>query len=238
MTRFQRGADGPVRIGHRGAAALEPENTIGSFRRAIELGVDYVELDVVELADGTLVVAHDLRSLAPEPLTFEEALEFFAAEDVGLHVDVKCRRCGVEIAAALGRHGLTERAVASSFWPQVLAEIRAADPALATALTYPEDRHGLARKRLLAPFVVPAVLMLGRLLPRRLPRWLAATRIDVAMLHYGVVSEAAVERCRAAGVPVWTWTVNSEDVLARVLSAGVDGVISDDPRIFRATLTP
>lgn len=259
MTRFRRGAGGPVRVGHRGAAALEPENTIRSFRRAIELGVDYVELDVLDLVDGALVVAHsddlaevshglaagsarrlalrELQALAPELPTFEEALEFFGAEDVGLHVDVKCRRCGGEIAAALRRHGLTERAVASSFWPETLAEIRSADSALALALTYPEDRHGLARKRILAPFVLPAVLTLGRLLPRRLPRLLAATQIEVAMLHHGVVSRAAVERCRAAGVAVWAWTVNSEDVLARVLAAGVDGVVSDDPRIFRATLT-
>lgn len=260
MTRFQRSADGPVRIGHRGAAALEPENTIRSFRRAIELGVDYVELDVLDLADGTLAVAHsddlsevshgraagsvrrlrlgELRAVAPELPTFDEALEFFAAEDVGLHVDVKCRGRGSEIAAALRRHGLTERAVASAFWPETLAEIRGADPTLASALTYPEDRHGLASKRVLAPLVAPTVRMLGRLLPRRLPRRLAAARIEVAMLHYGVVSRAAVERCRAAGVPVWAWTVNSEDVLADVLDAGVDGVISDDPRIFRATLTP
>ena len=47
-----------MRIGHRGAAALEPENTLRAFGRAIELGVDFVELDVLDLADGTLVVAH------------------------------------------------------------------------------------------------------------------------------------------------------------------------------------
>ena len=58
------------------------------------------------------------------------------------------------------------------------------------------------------------------------------------MLHYGVVSAAAVRSCHEAGAAVWTWTVNEADVLEQVVDAGVDGVISDDPRIFGATLTP
>ena len=260
MKPLRRRAGGPVRIGHRGAGALEPENTLRSFRRAIELGVDFVEFDVLDLADGTLVVAHSddlaevshgraagrvrplaldqLLRFAPELPTFEEALGFFACERVGVHVDVKCRRHGGDVARALGAHGLADRAVVSSFWPETLADARAASAELAVALTYPEDRRGLASRRVLAPLVMPAIVLLGRALPHRLPRWLAATPVQVAMLHYGVVSAAAVERCHAAGAAVWAWTVNSEDVLGRVLAAGVDGVISDDPRILGATLTP
>src|SRR3989338_788401 len=46
-------------IGHRGAAALEPENTLRGFRKAIELGLDYVELDIRRCKSGELVVIHD-----------------------------------------------------------------------------------------------------------------------------------------------------------------------------------
>jgi glycerophosphoryl diester phosphodiesterase len=256
LTTLRRGLDGPIRVGHRGAAALEPENTLRSFRRAIELEVDFVEFDVLDLADGTFVVAHsddlaevshgravgrvgtltldEVRRAAPDLPTLDEALAFFAGEAVGVHVDVKARRGGGEIASALRDHDLASRAVVSSFWPDTLRDVRATVPDLSTALTYPEDRHGLARRRALAPLVVPSVLLLGRALPRRLPRWLARTRVEVAMLHYGVVSAAAVARCHTAGVAVWTWTVNSERVLADVVAAGVDGVISDDPRILKA----
>jgi glycerophosphoryl diester phosphodiesterase len=249
-----------VRVGHRGAAALEPENTVRSFRRAIELGVDVVELDVLDLADGTLVVAHsddlrevshgaaagrvrplslaELRQAAPELPTFDEALELFRSQEVGLHVDVKAHLRAADVAAALRHHGLLDRCVASSFRAQTLAELRAAEPELPVGLTYPEDRHGLARRRVLAPLVVPAIVVLGRALPRRLPRLLAPAHAQVAMLHYGVVSAAAVERCHAAGVAVWAWTVNEPPLLERMLAAGVDGVVSDDPRIFGATLTP
>ena len=52
-------ADGrALRVGHKGAAALEPENTLRSLQRAVELGCDLVEFDVLDLHDGTLVLAH------------------------------------------------------------------------------------------------------------------------------------------------------------------------------------
>jgi len=253
LTPVRRGAR-VVRIGHRGAAALERENTLPAFRRAVELGVDFVEFDVLDLADGTLVLAHSddlfevshgeaagsvrplrlpaLRELAPELPTLEQALEFFATTTVGLHADVKCARHGREVAKALRRHGLLERAVASSFWTRALRDLREEEPKLAVGITYPEDRHGLAQRRLLAPFVPSAVGLLGRVLPRRLPRWLKSAGASVAMLHYAVLSQAVVDRCHESDAAVWTWTVNEPELLRRVAALGVDGVISDDPRLF------
>jgi glycerophosphoryl diester phosphodiesterase len=253
LTHFRRGAR-VLRIGHRGAAALERDNTLASYQRAIELGVDFVEFDVLDLADGTLVLAHsddllevshglaagrvrplrleELLEVAPELPTMEQALDFFSTAGVGLHADVKSRRHGREVAGALRRHGLVERAVASSFWTTALHDLRAEEPRLALGITYPEDRRGLARRRLLAPFVPPAVGLLGRALPRRLPRWLSSTGATVAMLHYAVLSPAAIDRCHERGAAVWAWTVNEPQVLERVVALGADGVISDDPRLF------
>jgi glycerophosphoryl diester phosphodiesterase len=255
LTRLRRRGGGRVlKIGHRGAAALEPENTLAAFRRAVDLGVDFVEFDVLDLVDGTLVLAHsddllevshgsaagrvrplrleELREVAPQVPTLEEALDFFGSVETGLQVDVKSGRHGREVAAALGRHGLVERAVASSSWPRALRDLRGAEPKLVVGLTYPDDRRGLARRSLLAPLVPPTVRALGRVLPRRLPRWLRSTGAAVAMLHWAVLSPGAVERCHANGAAVWTWTVNEPGLLDRVLALGVDGVISDDPRLF------
>jgi glycerophosphoryl diester phosphodiesterase len=252
---FHRRPDGRVlEIGHRGAAALAPENTLRAFEAAIGLGVDFVEFDVLELADGTLVVAHsddlaevshgaargrvarltlgELRELAPELPTLAEALDFFAARpEVGVHVDVKTRRGG-PIAAELERRGLVARTIASSFWPEALRALRSASSELALALTYPEDRRGIARRRFAGPLVVPAVVGLGKVLPLRLPRLLAAADARVAMLHYGVVSRAAVDRCHERGIAVWAWTVNERRLLDRLVALGVDGIVSDDPRLF------
>jgi glycerophosphoryl diester phosphodiesterase len=253
LTQLRRGAQ-VLRIGHRGAAALAPENTLAAFRRAIELGVDFVEFDVLDLVDGTLVVAHsddllevshgaaaglvrphrleDLREIAPGLLTLEEALEFFATVEAGLHVDVKCHQHGSEVASALRHHGLVDRSVASSFSAIALRDLRRAEPQLSVGITYPEDRRGLARRRLLTPVVPSVVALLSRVLPRRLPRWLSSTGATVAMLHYAVLSRAAVQQCHQAGAAVWTWTVNEPAVLAKALALEVDGVISDDPRLF------
>ena len=77
-----------------------------------------------------------------------------------------------------------------------------------------------------------AVAVLSRVLPRRLPRWLRSTGATVAMLHYAVLSRAAVARCHESGAAVWAWTVNEPERLGRVVDLDVDGVISDDPRLF------
>jgi len=66
MAQSAAGAQAPVQIiGHRGAAGLAPENTLAAFKRACEIGVDAIELDVLVSADGELVVHHDFK-LKPE----------------------------------------------------------------------------------------------------------------------------------------------------------------------------
>ena len=57
----------PWRIGHRGAAALAPENTLPALERAIAAGVDVIEFDVLALADGALVLAHSVASPSSHP---------------------------------------------------------------------------------------------------------------------------------------------------------------------------
>jgi glycerophosphoryl diester phosphodiesterase len=61
---------------------------------------------------------------------------------------------------------------------------------------------------------------------------LAGARAGVAVLHWQVVSEAVVTRCRALGAPVLAWTVDDPGVLRRLDELGVDGVITNDPGIF------
>lgn len=250
----------PLRIGHKGAAALEPENTLRSLRRAVELGCDLVEFDVLDLEDGTLVLAHsddlfevsngaatgrvrsrslaDLRKVAPDLPTFEEALEELAhAGGVGIHVDLKWH--GYEVAAveAIRCHGLVERTVISSFHESSLRVLAALEPRLARGLTYPFDRSGLSQRRLLAPVAAAALVGLRRTLPLKIERMLERVQASAAMLHHQVVSRAAVDRAHAHGAAVFAWTVDDAAALARVLDAGVDGVITNDPRIF-AGYTP
>jgi glycerophosphoryl diester phosphodiesterase len=249
-------ADGrPFRVGHRGAAALEPENTLRSLSRAVELGCDLVEFDVLELADGTLVVAHSddllevshgaapgrvrtkslaaLREVAPELPTFDEALELLGSfESVGIQVDLKGSGFEAAVAQAIRRHALLERSVVSTFHAPSLLQLAGVEPRLSRGLTYPVDRHRLAQRRLFYPVAVATASGLRRALPRRIEAMLARVGASAAMLHFSVVSSAVVDRVHAGGAAVFAWTVDDERLLARMVAAGVDGVITNDPRIF------
>jgi glycerophosphoryl diester phosphodiesterase len=72
--------------------------------------------------------------------------------------------------------------------------------------------------------------------PSRLGRFLSRSGATTLMLQHRLVTPAAVARAHEIDVPVLAWTVDSPDDLERVVAAGADGVITNDPRIFLATL--
>lgn len=238
VTLMRAARDGKVlRIGHKGAAALAPENTLESIAAALELGVDLVEIDVVDAADGTLVLGHSHAEIEPDAPTLDEALAFFALEappDAGIDLDLKWHGFEHELSAALRRHGLVDRALASSFFAHSLRALRGIEPALRTGISYPWDRHSLSLRRPLWPLVVTGAATLRRALPYRIGRMVSRAEARAAMLHFSVVSPAVVARCHALGVPVFVWTVDDPALLRRMVACGVDGVISNDPRIFDA----
>lgn len=219
-----------LRIGHRGAAALAPENTLEAFGAAVELGCDLIEFDVLEL-DGALVVAHSPGEVPAKPATLDEALGFLAGTPAGVHADLKTRGAAAALADRLGAHGLVERTLVSSFDPAALRMLRPLEPALRLGLTYPQDRFGISRRRALAPLVLGGLASMRAALPARIGRMLAAAHASAAVLHWSVVSRAAVDRCHALGVPVLAWTALTEEQVSRLDDLGVDGVVADDPRI-------
>ena len=220
-----------LRIGHRGAAALAAENTIASLALAVELGCDLVELDVIGL-DGELVLAHSPKELPREPATLDEALAFLAPTGRGIQVDLKAAGIEAAIVDALRRHDLVERSLVSTFWPRSLRVLSELEPELARGLTYPEDRHGLSGRPILAGLVRPGLAALRSVLALRIQRMLVVASANVAVLHAQVVSGAVVRRCKALDVPVLAWTALTADQVRRLDRLDVDGVIADDPGIF------
>jgi glycerophosphoryl diester phosphodiesterase len=231
--------DGPVvRVGHRGAPRVAPENTLESLAAAVELGVDAVELDVIARGDGRLVLAHGAGAAAlPGVRALDEALAFLASLEVGVLLDLKGRGHERELAAAVRAHGLLGRAFVSTPSPASLRALRTIEPALPLALTYPDDRFGLTGRRLVRPAVGPALAAMRRALPARLPRRLRRLGARAASLNWNVVSPAVVDRCHALGVAVYAWTVNDRAIAAQLVGAGVDGIITDDPQILGEPLT-
>jgi len=250
-----------ARVGHRGASALAPENTLQAFELAVELGCEMLELDVLPLANGTLVLAHSndlreithgvargrvgrrtlegLRRFAPSLPTLDEALAFFAERlpRIGLQIDLKRRDTEPGVVEALARHGALDRSWVSGLDAASLRRVAALAPELPLALTLPRDRLGISKRGPLAPFVRAGLASIGASLPRRLPALLAGARASAATLHYSVASAAAILRAHEVGAAVYVWTVDDARLAQRLIDAGADGIITNDPRIFGSLKT-
>jgi glycerophosphoryl diester phosphodiesterase len=227
-------AGGYLKVAHRGASALAPENSLAAVEAALAAGVDIVELDVLAV-DGGLRIAHSVAQIQPDSPALEDALELFggtAHPRIWLDLDVKTPGHEEGIMRAVAAHDLLERTLVTSFYPQVLREAKRLEPGIATGLAYPNDRHGFSERRPFGAFVGPGLRVLRAVLPVRIGRMLAAAGADAAMLHHALVTPKVVARCRAAGAAVFAWTIETRDDLSRVLAAGADGAIANDPSLF------
>jgi glycerophosphoryl diester phosphodiesterase len=253
---LERRSGRPLRIGHRGAAALAPENTIAAFRSAAASGVDLIEFDVLELASGELVLAHsndllevshgalrgsvrdrslaELRAVVPELALLEDALRFFAEESpsVGAHVDVKSIGAEDRIVDALRRFGLVERSLVSAFLPGVLREASRLEPGLRTCISFPRDRLGVSNRRGSRPLVRIGLRALRPVTPAFVGRLLAHAGASALAVQHALVTPTVVRSAHVRGAAVIAWTVQTKHDLDRVARAGVDAVVVDDPRLF------
>jgi glycerophosphoryl diester phosphodiesterase len=220
-----------LRIGHRGAAALAPENTLASIEAAIEHELDLVEMDVVAHADA-LRLAHTPAQVREDSPTLDEALALVSRADAGVMLDLKSRGIERRAVEALHKRDLLDRAVVASSHPASLRTAKEAEPGLTTGLSYPFDRAGISERAAFQPLIRAGLSGLRRVLPVRIAGMLARSRADAAVLHYSLVSRRLVERCHGLDAAVLAWTIEDEDALAGVLAAGVDGVIANDPRLL------
>jgi glycerophosphoryl diester phosphodiesterase len=243
-------------VGHRGASALAPENTLQALELAVELGCDMLEFDVLDLADGTLVLAHSndlrevshdaargrvrsrdlkgLRRVAPDLPTLDEALAFCADRLPGIGLQLDLKRVGIEAATveAVRRHGVLDRSWISTFDARSLRRLAELEPELPRSYTLPRDRFGIAKRGPLAPVVRAALGSIGASLPRRLPALLARARAVSATLHYSIASRAAIDSAHELDAAVYVWTVDDPRLAERLVRDGADGIITNDPRIF------
>jgi glycerophosphoryl diester phosphodiesterase len=220
-----------LRIGHRGAAALAPENTLASIEAAIEYELDLVEIDVVAHAN-TLRLAHSSAEVRDDSPTLDEALALVARTDAGVILDLKSR--GIERLAVetLREHDLLDRAVVASFHPASLRAVKEVEPALTTGFSYPFDRARISERAAFEPLIRVGLSGLRRALPARLAGMLDRAQADALVVHHALVSRTLVERCHGRDAAVLAWTIEDDAALAHVLAAGVDGVIANDPRLL------
>ena len=165
-----RGDRDVVRVGHRGAAALAPENSLEAIEAAVAHGVDVVELDVVAGATADLVLAHGPASPAGaprarrRPRARREARRRGAGrrEAAGPRARTSSRRSAAT--------GLLDRSFVSSFSLPILRRFAALEPALPRSLTYPEDRHGVSERPLARAVRAPVARRAPHARPGAAPR--------------------------------------------------------------------
>ena len=130
-------------IGHRGAAAVAPENTLEALQAAVAAGADLVEFDV---GPGSRARALAERG-AREHVTLDEALEFLRAHGVGVHLDVKQPGYEAQVVDAIDAMGSRERRSSRPRSPRRRARSRSLAPEVPRAIGYPRDRYGVSRIR-------------------------------------------------------------------------------------------
>ncbi|TQK43059.1 glycerophosphoryl diester phosphodiesterase [Streptomyces sp. SLBN-118] len=235
MRRAGAAVDGSERIltfltiGHRGVMGVEPENTLRSFVRAEQSGMDAIELDLHLSKDGALVVMHDadvdrttdgngpiadktlaeLRELdageGERVPVFEEVLDAVRAP---LQVEIKDVAAARTLAAVMLRRDLVHRVEVSSFHDDAIAEIASLVPGVRTLLIASRWGADIADR---AKTVGAAALALNI---RRL-------------------TLETVEHAHGEGLQVIGWVVNTQDHLRLVRALELDGATTDFPEIRR-----
>jgi glycerophosphoryl diester phosphodiesterase len=238
-------------VGHKGADSIRTGNTLESFRAAVEAGVDTVELDVLWTPDGhpklprseraPLVVAHDWHDAERrQPLTLDETLEAFTApplDRVEIDCDLKLRGRERELVAALQEHGLVGRAMVSTMELVSLERIAADEPTLRRGWTYPKVTRDWNSKRWAAPGVLAALAYLRRRLPSIARRTLPRLGVEAMWVYHPLASRRLARVTADAGVELIAWTVDDPQRMRRLVELGVNGICSNDPRLF-AQLAP
>jgi glycerophosphoryl diester phosphodiesterase len=244
--------------GHRGARAVMPENSLPAFEYAIRVGADVLELDVWVTADDVLVVHHDplinaaicegpggertIRKLTLEQVrqwdcgakknpefprqeprpgtripTLEEVLSLAPKGSFLFNIEMKSQPARQElqpapeeyarlVAEMIRKHRLERRVIVQSFDFALLRALRAVAPELRRAALYAG-------------------------LPREFPD-LAKEAGDTQIVspHYSLVTGERVRRAREARLEVVPWTANTPEMWDKLIEAGVDGIITDDPK--------
>ena len=228
-----RRAEGrPLVIGHRGAAAVAPENTLAALEAAVAARVDLVEFDI----SPGLRLGHSLDEMPGDEISLDIALDFLGQHGVGVHLDVKLPGYEDQVLEAIRRHGVAERAVISTAFAVTARRFARLAPELPRAIGYPRDRLGVSNLRWPRPLQRAGATALRQAMPARVPVLLRWARANTLSLHHTLCSRAAVATAHRLGAPVLAWTVNDAAAVKRVTAAGVDGIVSDDPEMTLATL--
>jgi len=241
-------------IAHRGGAALRPEATLAAFAHAAELGADILELDARATADGAIVCLHDAtvdrttdgkgpvaeislgelrkldagyrwtadggkthpyRGTGVQVPTLEEVFKRYPRLRMVIEMKVRTPEFAQSLCKLTREAGMSQRVLVASFDHDTLDAFRQACPEVATSMSAREARVfvGLAKIGLAAAYSPDA----------------AALQVPVRLGSTEVLTVAVIGAAKERNLRVHAWTVNDEETMRRLVSEGVDGIMTDRP---------
>lgn len=216
-------------MGHRGAAALEPENTLLSIGRAMEIGVDAVEIDVRLSKDKEIVVIHDstvdrttdgagpVCSFSFDELekldagkgqripTLQEVVDFIGKK-VKLVIELKEEETVESVFELIERNNIQDNVYVISFWHRLVKTIKEMDSRVKTG-----------------------VLFVGCPVNTCIATQASA---DALVMNYSFIDTKFVQTAHSENLKVFIWNIDERNLLKPYADMGVDGIGTNDPRVL------
>lgn len=248
---------GTLVAAHRGGALLWPENSLLAFRKAIALGVDFLELDVHLSRDGEVVVIHD--ATLPRTTTGVGAVQDLTlAELRSLRLKDRDGRVTSEPVPRLEEVAELAAPIPLGLLLEIKADARRARyPEIEEKVLAILDRHGVTGRTIVISFEPETVRRVRQLRPDVRagalfsPRTLRQARLSIGSaigelsnwggtfvgLQHSLVTTESLQMARNQGLLLGGWTVNEPDTMQRFIELGVGVLITDRPDLAKAILS-
>jgi len=216
-------------MGHRGAAALEPENTLLSIGRAIEIGVNAVEIDVHLSKDKEIVVIHDstvdrttdgsgpvcnftldeLKKLdagkGQHIPTLQEVIDFIGNK-VDLVIELKEEATEESVFELIKKNNIEDTVYVISFWHRFVKTIKEMDSHIKTGVLF---------------VGCPVDICIA-----------TQTSADAVVMNYSFIDSKFVQTAHKENLKVFVWNIDERNLLKPYVDMGVDGIGTNDPRVL------
>jgi len=219
-------------IGHAGASAIAPANTLKAFQKAIELKADYVEFDIHKTRDEEIVIIHDSDTMQTtgvsgliKNMTLKEIQRLNAGEGenvptlhqliniaknkIGLQIEIKATELLDKLIKILKENSLINTSIVSCFVFGELLKLKNLEPKIKLG------------------FLLPAEMVRLSLIKRKILK-VAKNKFYAIHPHYNIANRDVVDLAHENGLKVNVWTVNDREIMERLIEIGVDGIITDD----------
>jgi glycerophosphoryl diester phosphodiesterase len=227
-------------IGHKGASKTEPGNSLRAFKKAIDLGADFIELDVQFSKDKEIVVFHeyDIKSITGQEvyvneLTVKELQQYDIGQGesiptlkevihltngkIGLQIELKELETGNVVIKMLKDADLIDSTIISSFIHNELLNVKKIEPRMRLG--------ALISERISDPLDL-----------KKATKSIIKKKLFAVHPHYKGVNRDLVEFAHNNDLRVNVWTVNEKADIQHMIDVGVDGIISDDIPLVKSLL--